>query len=144
MRGGGPKTVKGKRRSSQNAIKFGLFAKRTVLESENLEEFEAFRSWLLADLRPMSAMQTCLAEDIVSHYWRLQRVREAEKFVIDRQAVGMTGAKLGAGYAMIRDAQEDKILPTIGAAEDRLHGRLRRLVKDYYQMQEADANTIDV
>ncbi|MFT5470697.1 MAG: hypothetical protein ACI8UO_005828 [Verrucomicrobiales bacterium] len=142
--GGGPKTAGGKQRSSLNAMKFGLFAKRTVLASEDPAEFESFRSWLLGDLQPQTPMQECLAEEIVSHLWRLQRTHLAEKQIIDRYAQAINGENQGIGFAVIADAQEDSILELLAKAEDRLHGRLRRLSKDLREMKSADAEMIEL
>jgi hypothetical protein len=142
--GGGPKTAGGKKRSSQNAIKFGLFAKRTVLASEDPEEFECFRSWLLRDMQPQTPLQECLAEEIVSHLWRLQRTHLAEKQIIDRYAQAINGENQGIGFAVIADAQEDGILERLAKAEDRLHGRLRRLSKDLRQLKREDAEMIEL
>jgi hypothetical protein len=142
--GGGPKTPEGKGRSSRNATKFGVFAKRTLLESEDPEEFEDLRSRILGELQPQTPVQACLAEEIVGHFWRLRRAHMAEKQVIDCYAIAMNDKDQGIGFAIITDAHEQKVLAALANAEDRLHGRLRRLLKDYRQMQREDAEMLEL
>ena len=125
-------------------MELGLFAKRTVLASEDPEEFERFRSWLLGDLKPQAPLQECLAEEIVNHLWRLQRTHRAEKEIIDRYALAMNDEDQGIGFTIIADAEENNILAGLGNTEDRLHGRLRRILKDYYKIQRENAEMIEV
>ena len=69
----GPRTAEGKEISAKNAVKHGLFAHEAVITGENKEDYELFRDEFLAELAPIGAMESILAERIVSLTWRLQR-----------------------------------------------------------------------
>ena len=143
-KGGGPKSPEGKVRSSQNALKLGLFARRTVLASEDPAEFQSFRACLLDDLKPRGMIQECLAEEIVNLFWRLLRTHRAEQQIIDRYAQAMNGEDQGVGFAILADIEERNVLGAIGNAELRLHGQLRRLIKTFHEEQRRDAETLSV
>ena len=70
----GPKSSEGKAISAKNAVKHGLFATETVIKGENREDFELFREKLLEEFNPAGAVETMLAERIVSLGWRLKRI----------------------------------------------------------------------
>ncbi len=69
----GPVTPEGKAIVSQNALKHGLFAVQDVVPTENQAEFDSMREQMLADLAPVGAMETLLAQRAFSLAWRLQR-----------------------------------------------------------------------
>ena len=69
----GPKTTEGKATVSQNAIKHGLTAQRTVIPGENLADFELYRYEMIEELDPLGPMESMLADRIVSLSWRLRR-----------------------------------------------------------------------
>ena len=79
----GPRTAEGKAVSSKNAVKYGLFAKETVISGENQAEYDAFYDAALAELAPSGAMEAILAERIVSLSWRLRRAVRFQNEVID-------------------------------------------------------------
>jgi hypothetical protein len=70
----GPRTSAGKAKVSVNALKHGLTGHQVVLPNENPDEFESFRTGLLADLAPRGDLEVALAERIVIAIWRLRRV----------------------------------------------------------------------
>ena len=70
----GPKTAAGLARSSGNALKHGLRARRQVLlVDEDAAEFRAFQAAARAELAPAGALQTELAARIVTTAWRARR-----------------------------------------------------------------------
>jgi len=79
----GPRTEEGKRAVSQNAVKHGLFAREAVIKCEDPAEFELHREALLDELRPVGAIESMLAERIVSLSWRLQRVERMQNQATD-------------------------------------------------------------
>jgi hypothetical protein len=96
----GPKTVEGKARSAQNALKHGFRAqKHMVLPGENAAEFAELEAALMEELAPEGALQAALAQRVVSAIWRLSRAErlEAELFAENHLA----GRSLG--LALIRD-----------------------------------------
>lgn len=78
----GPKTPEGKKRSSLNALKHGLLAREVVIKSgdgaERAEDFYAFLTDLLADLKPVGLVEETLVERIATCYWRLRRAQRFE------------------------------------------------------------------
>ena len=79
----GPRTEEGKRTVSQNAVKHGLFAHEAVIKCEDPAEFELHREALIDELKPVGAIESMLAERIVSLSWRLQRVERMQNEATD-------------------------------------------------------------
>ena len=69
----GPQTPQGKAVVSQNALKHGLAARHDVVITESQADFDLHRDALLAELDPLSPMESILADRIVSLSWRLKR-----------------------------------------------------------------------
>src|SRR4030042_5239504 len=78
----GPKSDEGKSAVSQNAVKHGLCAE-SVIKGENEADYEAFHDNMLADLAPIGAVESTLAERVVNLAWRLKRAQRIENQVID-------------------------------------------------------------
>ena len=79
----GPRTIEGKAAVSQNAVKHGLLARHTVITSETQADFNLHRDRILADLDPLRATESVLAERIVSLSWRLKRAERIQNKAID-------------------------------------------------------------
>jgi len=79
----GPKTTEGKATVSQNAIKHGLTAQKTVIPGENLADFELYHYEMLEELDPIGPMESMLADRIVSLSWRLKRTVRIQNETID-------------------------------------------------------------
>ena len=79
----GPRTAEGKRAVSQNAVKHGLFAHDAVIKCEDPAAYEVHREALLDELKPAGAIESMLAERIVSLSWRLQRVERMQNQATD-------------------------------------------------------------
>jgi hypothetical protein len=87
----GPKTLEGKARAAQNALRHGLRAeKRVVLPEEDADEFAGLEAAMIAELAPVGALQTVLARRGAVAAWRLARADriEAELFAERRFADG--------------------------------------------------------
>ncbi|MGC1677754.1 MAG: hypothetical protein WA740_09485 [Candidatus Binataceae bacterium] len=78
----GPRTARGKRRASLNALKHGMFAKELVLpalEGKNAAaEFRALLHALTSDLAPRGAFELVLVEEIAVCTWRMRRLLRFE------------------------------------------------------------------
>jgi hypothetical protein len=79
----GPHSAEGRAAVSQNAVKHGLLTRRDVISSESQADFDLYREQLLAELDPVSPMESMLAERIVSLSWRLKRVCRIQNQTID-------------------------------------------------------------
>ena len=79
----GPRTSEGKAAVSQNAVKHGFLARQAVISSESQADFDLYRDQILAELDPVSPMESMLAERIVSLSWRLKRAALIQNQTID-------------------------------------------------------------
>src|SRR5579862_5272896 len=85
----GPKTEAGKQRSKLNAFRHGLTGQVLILTEEDRVAFAALSNALLEDLAPQGALETKLAESIVSDTFRLDRIRSIESAIF---ALGIEGS----------------------------------------------------
>ncbi|MGH9815689.1 MAG: hypothetical protein ACRD6I_06385, partial [Candidatus Acidiferrales bacterium] len=74
----GPRTAHGKRRSSRNAVKHGIFSKVAVIKGEAQAEFNSLLRGLRESLRPVGALEQLLVEKLASLAWRYRRMVIAE------------------------------------------------------------------
>jgi hypothetical protein len=78
----GPRTARGKRNSSRNALKHGLLSKDLVIgigeAKENVREFQRLLSELAEDLQPVGRAEESLVEIVASCDWRFRRALRAE------------------------------------------------------------------
>lgn len=78
----GPRTQKGKKRSSQNSAKHGLLSKDLLIYDEKRKELDTFRNGIYASLSPQGAIEILLVEKIINSAWRLRRLTKAENELI--------------------------------------------------------------
>ena len=90
----GPRTNEGKAAASQNAVKHGLLTRQDVITSESQADFDLYREQLLAELAPVSPMESMLAERIVTLSWRLKRVCRIQNQTIDAMNAPKTPSPL--------------------------------------------------
>jgi hypothetical protein len=74
----GPKTAEGKAVVSQNALKFGFFARSPLLPGESDREFAAYRGGWIESLHPADAAEAALVDRIADCAWRLRRFPAVE------------------------------------------------------------------
>jgi hypothetical protein len=84
----GPRTPTGLTRSSQNALKVGLFSRLLVLPTlgESVEECDRFRAAVVTDLAPAGAVEAELADRLAVVLWRLRRVARYEAAAVTAAA----------------------------------------------------------
>jgi hypothetical protein len=80
----GPRTEIGKMRSSQNAIKFGIFSRATLLKDESRAEYDSLCQGLWKSKPPGDEFEEILLDKIASNLWRQRRVLIAEHAEIRR------------------------------------------------------------
>lgn len=78
----GPRTTRGKAKSSANALKHGLTAERAVVRGEDPEEYREFVQGMFAALDPQDAMEAELAGQVISFAWRLRRAAPYEACLV--------------------------------------------------------------
>ncbi len=93
----GPVTEEGKAKVAQNAVTHGLSAQGYLIEGEDPDVFEAFRSQRLEQwLQPVGLLEEGIAEELISVEWRLRRIKLleaqafAEKHTFDDRIMGLT------------------------------------------------------
>ena len=78
----GPRTAEGKQRSSQNAIKHGLCALDPLIPGEDPDAFQEHFCEMEQDLKPATAIESNLVEQIADVSWRLKRLSRIEAAVL--------------------------------------------------------------
>ena len=90
----GPRTPAGKARSSQNAVKHGLRAKKleNAVAPELRSAYEKLRKQYLDEYRPSGAIESTLLDMVIFAAWQLYKIREMELFSdLDLGAPGSFG-----------------------------------------------------
>jgi hypothetical protein len=81
----GPKTVDGKRRSSQNATKLGIFSKHLIITGqEDAREYAKLHAAIISYYQPEGPLEALWADKIAAWNLRLSRVPRHEKGQGDR------------------------------------------------------------
>ena len=78
----GPRTAKGKARSSRNALTHGLTAQEIVIPGEDPAAYQAFRQQLIDDLQPNGSCELDLVERLAATFWRLRRIPRFEAILL--------------------------------------------------------------
>jgi hypothetical protein len=81
----GPSTPQGKRRSSQNALYHGLFARCVVLDNESRETFDTLMQQHLDRLKPVDGIEFGMVEEMVSSHWRMRRAWALETRMLQNE-----------------------------------------------------------
>jgi hypothetical protein len=133
----GPRSVKGKSRSSKNASKHGLLSTEPLLADESEKEFEGFRAGVIASLCPEGAVETLLAERVVFAAWRLRRLVRIEGAALERNRYQWnTGADQGLGSAFIGLCVNGDIFSKLSRYETAIE---RGLFKALHELERAQA-----
>jgi len=78
----GPRTEKGKKVASQNALKSGVYARDIVLPNESLADFEAHHQRFINDFRPQDIVASQLVRDMAVVVWKRMRLERIENKVL--------------------------------------------------------------
>lgn len=81
----GPRTEAGRVAASRNALRTGLFATHQLVREDEAEGYEILRDTILEQLRPDSALEDCLAIEIINARFRLHRCNTAERAIAPLQ-----------------------------------------------------------
>ncbi len=74
----GPRSPEGKAKSSTNAVTHGLLSQYAVMSGEDADQFEALRTMLCEEFKPVGGYAETLVDDLAGHYWRLARLLRIE------------------------------------------------------------------
>lgn len=81
----GPRTIEGKVKASQNALKHGLLSQNLIVRAENRAELEIFSQRLYTTLCPQGMMEELLVEKIINAAWRLRRITAVEQEIFNKE-----------------------------------------------------------
>ena len=116
----GPRSDGGKQRSSQNAIKYGVFSKATLLKGESHSRYESILNGLWDTLQPEGKLEELLVEKLASITWRYRRLLVAD----------------GAAF---RESSQSADFVTLGVSDP---GALDRLVRYESSLERAFDRTL--
>jgi hypothetical protein len=74
----GPKTEEGKARSSQNALKTGIYSKAEVLITESQETYEQLIAAFYEQFAPATPQEACLVDALIRYEWLSRRYMAAD------------------------------------------------------------------
>ncbi len=78
-KGGGPRTSRGKEKSSCNALTHGIFAKVILLGHESRKEYEALLQGYREYFQPLGTVEDVHVQELVNLKWRSRRLLQAER-----------------------------------------------------------------
>jgi hypothetical protein len=133
----GPRTPEGKAAVSQNAVKHGLLTRHDVISSESQADFNLYRQQMLAELAPVSPMESMLAERIVTLSWRLKRVCRIQNQAIDALNADNTSTPLAKLAQSLFFKNHDQS-QTAQAAPDAYLALGRMAIKDFSNARVLD------
>ena len=112
-RGGGPKTVEGKKKCSGNALKLGAYARDIVLPGEDPKEFERLLDAFVRDLRPPDSVGYFLVRDLAGMAWKRIRIDATEAKVIIDLLDGPIKPEEATGTRLIWRPEVQVVLPVL-------------------------------
>lgn len=80
----GPKSERGKRHSSLNALRHGIFAESPAIPGEDLDEYAELADTFFAERAPQGVTETFLASEMVRDIWGVKRLNGAEKTFLEQ------------------------------------------------------------
>ena len=134
----GPRTAEGKALACQNARTHGLLSRQVLLPDEDADYLAAVRQQLHAQLAPVGALETLLADDMVAAAWRLRRLHrvEAEVFAVERARLKSDGMESGVGAAF---GVASDVLAKLSRYETALKRAFYRALHELQRLQAARA-----
>ena len=134
----GPATEQGKLKASCNALKWGIFSDQVLLPDEDREMFDEFTTKTLADLHPVGALETTIADVIAATLWRWRRLHGIEAGLLTMYRV-YEGEDRGLATAFAHDASQMDSLGKLTKYETALDRRFQRLLHELQRLQAARA-----
>jgi hypothetical protein len=111
----GPRTLQGKARSSQNAIRHGLLSKCVVMAGESGQGFDALLQQHLARFTPGDGVDQGYVEEMVAAAWRMRRAWAMETRLFDdavaEQPPGDERGRMAAALGRLALRPEFALLP---------------------------------
>ena len=135
----GPKTLEGKARASQNALRHGLLAKCVILASESPEGFKDLHDHHLARFMPSDGVEDGFVEEMTASRWRMRRLWAIETRILDDAlAAQPPGDELGRIAAAFSTLAARPELHLIHRYETRLHTIYQRALYNLLILRTAE------
>ena len=146
----GPVSPEGRQRSSQNAMKTGLYSNRVyALTTEKQEELDKLRQDYLDEWEPADRRQADLVEKIVDAEWRYIRFGALENWAIEDMLTMMEEevkttftdippCDLRAGLAYARVYEANRALENFQRERQRLSRIIDRFTRLLKELQDQD------
>jgi hypothetical protein len=127
----GPRTLEGKAVVSQNAVKHGLLARRhALISSDSQQEFDLYRDQIIDALAPANAIESMLAERIVSLSWRLKRAACFQNQAVDAMHVDHScGSLADISRSMFPRSSDKSQADPAASAPDLIFGHV--VIRDF-------------
>ena len=140
----GPRTIDGKKRTSQNARRHGVTAQTTVMTEEDRIKHDNFCSRMIAELLPSGEMETFLASSVAEEAWRLNLARAQCNNIVAIGHFDGTGDAYDTEHPEIHTAitsamvvrDKAKTLELLSVYEQRIH---RSFQKHFAQLKDVQA-----
>lgn len=151
--GGGPRTEEGKKRSSQNSLRHGIFSKVALLPGETQEQFDQLYEGLIEEFKPQTTSETLLVRRLAENQWRAGRVLNAETEDSQKarekgdstdkvvEKYGRYSASLTREFvATLKTLKEQQAISFLAVSQEY---RQAVLIRDYYNRQDIDWDPAD-
>jgi hypothetical protein len=133
----GPKSVAGKQRSSQNALRHGFLAECVVLEGEDREVFDQTLAYHIEKFQPKDDVEQDLIDEMVAAGWRMRRLWwiETKLFNEAQKDAPQSAEPLVAAFSRLA---EGKQLHLLDRYESRLHKMYQRALKTLLDIRKSE------
>ena len=135
----GSRTPEGKAVVARNASQHGLLAQEVVILGEDFDEFDLSRDQPLAELAPVGAMESMLAERLVGLSRRLRRAERLQTAAFDKLAEFQVPERRldPKGMEWVPSKAKEMNLPEPEPVDEALEAR-KRVVQDFTQTRILD------
>jgi hypothetical protein len=137
----GPRTTTGKARSSQNALKTGLYSATALLPTEDPEEYRAHAESYATSLKPQDPVQADLIKILSDNVWCLRRIRG--HVAVQTAHVSVLINDDGSGqipYKVI--TMETRTLESFSRHEHRLQNAVTKTLKLLKELQKEPSEEV--
>jgi hypothetical protein len=133
----GPKTPEGKAKSSQNAIRHGMFAKCVILTIENAAAFQDLLEGYYDRFRPRDEVERGLVDEMVAASWRLRRAFTIEMNMLEKDmSARPTLSRIDCLTTSFGDLAGTPKLAVLHRYQNRLHLIHSRAIRDLAALRD--------
>ena len=94
----GPKTIQGKARAAQNALKTGLYSESEVIGSESRDDYNALIAEYHSHFAPATPQERSLVDALIRYEWLSRRYMAAEAAVWNHSLANAEAPDMGPTY----------------------------------------------